>query len=187
GEALDGAISVGISSYAAVALLGLAASADAGTSATLLGAGYALLASSGTLSDPNDLETWEQIESAARGQLTVAEFESAYLAGHVLSLDDAVILARSVVAKHGGAEPSILRANVTVAQSELVEQLTARERETLRLLASGLTNKEIAAAMVVSVRTVENHVANLYGKIGARGRADATAFALSHGLMTSPA
>ena len=53
--------------------------------------------------------------------------------------------------------------------------LTAREKEVLKLIAGGLTNKEIAAELVVSVATVERHVANIYGKIGARGRADATA------------
>jgi DNA-binding NarL/FixJ family response regulator len=53
----------------------------------------------------------------------------------------------------------------------------------LRLPAAGLTNKEIAATLVVSDRTVGTHVANLYGKIGARRRADATAYALRHGVL----
>jgi DNA-binding CsgD family transcriptional regulator len=61
--------------------------------------------------------------------------------------------------------------------------LTGREVEVLRLLARGRTNKEIAAALVVSVPTAERHVANIYAKIGARGRADATAYALRHGLV----
>ena len=52
------------------------------------------------------------------------------------------------------------------------------------MLAAGLTNKEIAAALVLSDRTVGNHIAHLYGKIGARRRADATAYALRHGLAT---
>ena len=43
--------------------------------------------------------------------------------------------------------------------------------------------REIAVQLVVSVATVERHIANLYAKIGARGRADATAFALRNGLM----
>jgi DNA-binding CsgD family transcriptional regulator len=56
--------------------------------------------------------------------------------------------------------------------------LTAREVEVLRLLARGLSNREIAEALLLSVHTVERHVANAYGKIGARGRAAATAYAL---------
>ncbi len=60
--------------------------------------------------------------------------------------------------------------------------LTDRELEVLRLLASGKTNKEIAADLVLSVHTIERHVVNIYAKIGARGRADATAYALTHSL-----
>jgi DNA-binding NarL/FixJ family response regulator len=64
-----------------------------------------------------------------------------------------------------------------------VRDLTAREVEVVRLLASGQTNQEIAEELVVSVRTVERHIANIYHKLGARGRAHATAYALSRGLI----
>jgi DNA-binding NarL/FixJ family response regulator len=60
--------------------------------------------------------------------------------------------------------------------------LSSREREVLQLVATGLTNREIAARLVLSDRTVENHVFRLYQKLGARGRADAIAFAIRHGL-----
>ncbi len=53
----------------------------------------------------------------------------------------------------------------------------------LRYLAGGRTNDEIAEELFVSVRTVERHVANIYAKIGARGRANATAYALTHNLI----
>jgi predicted ATPase/DNA-binding CsgD family transcriptional regulator len=62
-------------------------------------------------------------------------------------------------------------------------RLTHRETEVLRLLASGHTNKEIAGAIGLSIATVERHVANMYGKIHARGRAEATAFAITRGLF----
>ena len=61
--------------------------------------------------------------------------------------------------------------------------LTQREVEVLRLIASGQTNSEIAEELVLSVRTVERHIGNIYGKIGARGRADATAYTLTRGLV----
>lgn len=61
--------------------------------------------------------------------------------------------------------------------------LTERQVEVLRLLASGRTNNEIAEELVLSVRTVERHIGNIYGKIGARGRADATAYALTRSLV----
>jgi DNA-binding CsgD family transcriptional regulator len=62
--------------------------------------------------------------------------------------------------------------------------LTAREVDVLRLLADGLTNKEIAQRLVLSVPTVARHIATIYNKIDARGRADATAYALRHGLAS---
>ncbi len=60
--------------------------------------------------------------------------------------------------------------------------LTPREVEALRLIAEGRTNKEIATELVISVATVERHIFHIYAKIGARGRADAIAYALRHGL-----
>jgi DNA-binding NarL/FixJ family response regulator len=62
------------------------------------------------------------------------------------------------------------------------EGLTHRELEVLRGIAAGDANQQIATSLGVSVHTVERHVANIYRKIDARGRADATAYALRHGL-----
>jgi DNA-binding CsgD family transcriptional regulator/pimeloyl-ACP methyl ester carboxylesterase len=61
--------------------------------------------------------------------------------------------------------------------------LTPRELEVLRLLAGGGTNGAIARALDITEHTVERHVANLYRKIGARGRAEATAYAVRAGLV----
>ena len=61
-------------------------------------------------------------------------------------------------------------------------RLTPREREVLTLLAAGDTNAGIARSLRITEHTVERHVANLYRKIGARGRAEATAYALRHGM-----
>jgi DNA-binding CsgD family transcriptional regulator/transcriptional regulator with XRE-family HTH domain len=60
--------------------------------------------------------------------------------------------------------------------------LTGREAEVLRLVAAGLTNKEIAAKLVLSVPTAERHVANIYAKIGVGRRSEAVAFAVNNGL-----
>ena len=60
--------------------------------------------------------------------------------------------------------------------------LTPREVEVLRLVAAGESNAEIAARLGVTINTVERHVVNVYRKIDARGRADATAFAIRNGL-----
>ena len=68
------------------------------------------------------------------------------------------------------------------ADARDAQPLTQREEQVLRLLARGQTNKEIALALRLSVHTVERHVTNLYAKIGARSRSEATAYALRHGL-----
>jgi predicted ATPase/DNA-binding CsgD family transcriptional regulator len=65
--------------------------------------------------------------------------------------------------------------------------LTARQAEVLRLLASGMSNKEIAAGLFLSPSTVERHLATIYRKLGVAGRVDATRFALAHGLASEPA
>ena len=64
--------------------------------------------------------------------------------------------------------------------------LTAREVEVLRLVAHGRSNQEIAGELVLSVRTVERHIANIYDKIGASGRA-ARAAAASYALAAGVA
>jgi DNA-binding CsgD family transcriptional regulator/tetratricopeptide (TPR) repeat protein len=61
--------------------------------------------------------------------------------------------------------------------------LTKRELEVLRLLCAGETNRQIAADLVVSVRTVDRHVSNMYAKLGVSSRAAATTYAHEHGLI----
>jgi DNA-binding NarL/FixJ family response regulator len=69
-----------------------------------------------------------------------------------------------------------------VAERRANEELTPRELDVLRLVAGGDANAEVARRLGVSVHTVERHLSNLYPKIGARGRADATAYAIRHGI-----
>ena len=61
--------------------------------------------------------------------------------------------------------------------------LTPREVEVLRLLARGLSNKEIAERLVISRKTVANHAEHIYAKIDASTRAGAGLFAMQHGLL----
>ena len=63
----------------------------------------------------------------------------------------------------------------TVEQMGLLEPLSDRELEVLRLVAAGLSNRKIAAQLVISTGTVKTHVHNLCGKLGASNRMEASA------------
>jgi DNA-binding NarL/FixJ family response regulator len=61
--------------------------------------------------------------------------------------------------------------------------LTAREVEVLVLLARGMTRKQIAQELTISVKTVSNHEEHIYAKLGVRSRGAAALFAMRHGLI----
>jgi DNA-binding NarL/FixJ family response regulator len=60
--------------------------------------------------------------------------------------------------------------------------LSVREVQVLRLVAAGRSNREIAAELALSEKTVENHLTSIYGKVGADNRAAASAYAIRAGL-----
>jgi len=68
-----------------------------------------------------------------------------------------------------------------VSDDGLIEPLSEREVEVLRLLAQGMTNKDIAQTLILSVRTIEAHLRNIYGKLGVRSRTEAALWAVEHG------
>jgi len=81
------------------------------------------------------------------------------------------------------------RALVSLARSDRQSEgsgtsLTDREQEVLKLLAHGFTNKDIAQSLILSVRTVEAHLHNVYGKLGVNSRTEAALWAVNHGYSS---
>lgn len=92
--------------------------------------------------------------------------------------------ARDVLADLG-ARPDLERLDDLVARrpGRAAHGLSERELEVLRHVASGLSNREIADALVISHRTVERHVSNIFTKLGMSSRAAVTAYAYEHRLV----
>jgi DNA-binding NarL/FixJ family response regulator len=126
------------------------------------------------------------LQAGARGYLTkdagIAEITRAIqaAAAHQALLDPAV-QARLLAAASAASVPTAPAAPPAPA-ADLPDELTPREAEVLRLIARGLSNTEIAAALVVSEATVKSHINHLFAKIGARDRAQAVHYAYTHGL-----
>jgi DNA-binding NarL/FixJ family response regulator len=95
---------------------------------------------------------------------------------------------RAVAAGRTHLDPAIQQRLVAAvvesrpAATELPDELTAREVEVLKLIAAGLSNTEIAAALVVSAATVKTHINHIFQKTGARDRAQAVRYAYQHGI-----
>jgi predicted ATPase/class 3 adenylate cyclase/DNA-binding CsgD family transcriptional regulator len=133
---------------------------------------------------PIAAEILEPALLAARRVLGDADFTAAWAEGQAMSLDEAVAEALTIEAPLAADTPTPGRpVSPATTRPAAPAGLSPRELEVLRLLAGGRTSKEVAEVLVLSVRTVERHITHVYGKIGARGRADATAFALKHGLV----
>ena len=121
----------------------------------------------------------------ARRRLGEDAYEAAWDDGWKLSLDEVVAEVLRIEAGPATAEAPAdgAHTSATARRAARPAGLSPREVEVLRLIAAGRTTQEVAEALVLSVRTVERHITHVYEKIGARGRADATAFALKHGLV----
>ena len=98
--------------------------------------------------------------------------------------------ARAGTGPHAGAgaaaapiEPSVPPA-AAAAPTPLPDDLTPRESDVLRAIATGQSNAEIAAALFISEVTVKSHINHLFAKIQARNRAEAVRYAYDHGFVT---
>ncbi|HEY2441320.1 MAG TPA: response regulator transcription factor [Solirubrobacteraceae bacterium] len=128
----------------------------------------------------DDQSILSALQAGARGYLTkdagIAEISRGIqaAAAHQALLDPAV--------QHRLLAAATAATAVPAPAAELPDELTPREAEVLRLIARGISNAEIAAALVVSEATVKSHINHLFAKIGARDRAQAVHYAYTHGL-----
>ena len=117
----------------------------------------------------------EACERTAEEQLGSARFETAFEEGRAFSVDDGIAYALD---EH--------RAPATPPPSEPTAGLTAREREIAELIAEGLTNRDVAARLTISVRTAETHAQNILLKLGFRSRAQIAAWVAQQRLKAAP-
>ena len=94
---------------------------------------------------------------------------------------------RAILAGETWLSRSVSRQLVSIVRGEknakLGAQLTEREKEVLKLLGEGGTNKEIAAVLHTSERTIEFHMSNILEKLGVKSRVEAVLWAKEHGLL----
>ena len=132
----------------------------------------------------DDQSVIEALRAGARGYLTKdAGGEEIRQALCRVLADDAVIdptVQHHLVDAIATAGPSPVQGRPSAAR--LPDVLTPREAEVLSLIATGLSNAEIAAHLVVSEGTVKSHINHLFAKIDARDRAQAVTYAYQHGL-----
>ena len=147
------------------------------SAARLLGAAETAQAAGFTPTFPGFEQAYRATARKVADALPPATFAAELAAGRSLTLTDALSVAHGLSQVHDAGAP------VAIPQPPAVGGLSERETEVLRLIARGHSNAEIASELVLSVRTVEKHVANVYAKIGARGRADAATYALRNGLI----
>jgi DNA-binding CsgD family transcriptional regulator len=159
----------------ALALLAWAASArgDSLSAARLFGAADAGLQAIGASLWAPMLRLHERLCAGLRKSLTDTVFEAAWAEGRGWSIGHAV--ASALAPRPRAQRPA-------TARSSANGHLSARESEVLRLVAAGHTNRQIAAVLTLSDKTVSRHLDNIFSKLGISSRAAATAFAVRSGL-----
>jgi DNA-binding NarL/FixJ family response regulator len=112
--------------------------------------------------------------------------------GYVLKDDPPEALPAAVRAVRSGRQwlsPRVTRLLVKSASDDerIVEELTDREKEVLRLMSTGLRNEAIADALDITEQTVKNHVRSIFGKLGVETRVEAVLYAIGQGWVSPDA
>jgi DNA-binding NarL/FixJ family response regulator len=134
------------------------------------------------------LESKIVVYSAMEDEQHVMGMVNAGAAGYVLKSEPPEKILEAIRAIAEGRlwlSDRIIEVLMRFRRGELPEcpPLTPREIELLRLLPQGYTNQQIAGNLKITETTVKNHLTNIYGKLGVKGRAGAIAWAWQHGLV----
>lgn len=160
--------------FAALAL----AQGDAQRATRLLGAVDGLLQGMGVRLEPADAMAYQRTLSTVRAQLGIEMYENAFAEGLEMSLEQAVEYAQV------GIKPERMATRTAAGRVERqsLSRLTPRERELSALIALGKSNREIANQLVLSERTVENHVGNILSKLHFHSRTQIAMWAVESAL-----
>jgi non-specific serine/threonine protein kinase len=155
----------------------VAARGDPEWGARLYGMVDAVLEGTGGNLPVTALPSFEPARDAVRAALGEAGFEAARAAGLALPLQEVLAeVEREIASSFRTARGE------RAGPSKTPFGLTTREREVLRLVASGRSNREIAAALFVTQRTAATHITHILAKLGVESRTEAAAWAVRHGL-----
>jgi predicted ATPase/DNA-binding CsgD family transcriptional regulator len=156
------------------------------SAARLLGTAQTLLETIGFQLDPEDRELSDRYIATARTQLGEQTFATAWAEGRAMTIDEAIACAQAIPLPEFVPAPGprfLARGQFSPVPEKEFGGLTRREREVAALVTQGESNREIAAELVVSERTVEGHVNNILSKLGFRSRSQISAWAVAKGLV----
>jgi len=130
---------------------------------------------------PVERPAYERNVAEVRNHLGDKTFTAAWLEGRAMTPEQ-VLAAQSSVVTPQPLSAKQLSTPPAKTTATYPDGLTAREVEVLRLLAQGLTDAQIAEQLVISPRTVNNHLTSIYQKIQVSSRSAATRYTIDHGL-----
>jgi DNA-binding NarL/FixJ family response regulator len=133
----------------------------------------------------DDRSVIDALQAGARGYLTKDAGGAEIRQALQQVLDDQAVIDPAVQHHLVNAIATATSAQSLRSSSRLPDGLTFREAEVLSLIATGLSNTEIAERLVVSEGTVKSHINHLFAKIDARDRAQAVTYAYQHGLAVA--